>query len=448
MLEADPGREGPATTPIDPALLQGMSRRKQQTVARTHDYLMPGRVKAWLKLGVPLVIGRREGYRIWDVDGHELLDLHLNGGTYSLGHRHPELVATLREALDDLDVGNHHFPSEARAELAEQLARVTPGDLHYTVFVPSGSEANDLAIRAARHATGRRKVVALDAAFHGRTALASAAGKPDTARLFHCDLPEEFAAVPFDDLDAMEKALSAGDVAAVLLETIPATYGFPVPSDGYLPGVKALCERYGALFVADEVQTGLGRTGRMWAVEAWGVEPDVLVTGKGLSGGLYPISAVVLSKRVGRFLETEGWSYVSTFGGAELGCRVASKVLEICARPASLENARRMAVRMREGLDELVARHAPLRGVRQKGLVMGLELEGPLGAVQLCRALYRRGVWAIFSGFDLSVLQWKPGLLIDVTYCDAVLERLDAALTDVAREAAASARRPAPGTGD
>ena len=415
--------------------LSGMSARKRDIVERTREYLMPKRVEAWLELGVPLVIGRREGYRIWDVDGRELLDLHLNGGTYNLGHRNPELVGVLRDALDELDVGNHHFPSAARADLAEALAHATPGDLHYSVLVPSGSEANDLAIRVARRVTGRRRIVALEAAFHGRTALAAAAGKADDARFFVSDYPAEFTTVPFDDLDAMERALAPGDVAAVLMETMPATYGFPVPSDGYLPGVKQLCARHGALYVADEVQTGLGRTGHLWGCEAWGVEPDVLVTGKGLSGGLYPISAVVMTRSVGHWLEESGWSYVSTFGGAELGCRVATRALAICSRPESLAHGRRVAARLGEGLADLRSRHSRLRGVRQKGLVMALEVEGAWGGVELSRALYERGVWAMFSGFDLSVLQWKPGLLIDDAYCDELLERLDAALGDLERSA-------------
>jgi acetylornithine/succinyldiaminopimelate/putrescine aminotransferase len=407
------------------------SERKQRVIALSREYLMPARVAAWEQLGVPLVIGRREGYRIWDLDGRELLDVHLNGGTYNLGHRNPELVSLLRRSFDELDVGNHHFPSEARAELAEALALCTPGELHYSVFVPSGSEANDLAIRVARHATGRRKVVSLEAAFHGRTGLSAAAGRPDMARYFHADYPQEFVTVPFDDLEAMERALSARDVACVLMETIPATYGFPVPSDGYLAGVKTLCERTGTLYVADEVQTGLGRTGHLWGIEAFRVEPDVLVTGKGLSGGLYPIAAVVMTKAVGAFLEEQGWGYVSTFGGAEPGCRVAKRVLEICSRPEVLAGARRTGERLAKGLAGLRARHPFLAGVRQKGLVMGLETGQDGGAVRLSRALYGRGVWAMFSGFAPSVLQWKVGLLADEAYCDELLARLDAALTDV-----------------
>lgn len=417
---------------------EGMSARKRGVLERTREYLMPSRVETWLRLGIPLVIGRREGYHLFDLDGHRLLDLHLNGGTYNLGHRNPELVAVLRDALDEVDVGNHHFPSEARADLAETLARLSPGGLHDSVFVPSGSEANDLAIRAARHATGRRKIVSLDAGFHGGTGLSSAAGRDASARLFHSDYPREFVTVPFDDLVAMEKALAGDDVAAVLLETIPATYGFPLPSPGYLPGVKALCEAHGALFVADEVQTGLGRSGSLWAIDRFGVEPDVLVTGKGLSGGLYPIAAVVMTRAVGAFLREQGWAYVSTFGGSELGCRVASRVLEICSRPETLAHGRAMAQRIGAGLADLRSRHPFLRGVRQCGLIMGLELEGSLGAVRLSRALYRRGVWAMFSGFDTSVLQWKPGLLVDAAFCDDLLERLDAALGDVEREGPAA----------
>ncbi len=416
--------------------VQGPSARKRRAQDLCREFLMPARVAAWENLGVPLVIGRREGYRIWDLDGHELLDLHLNGGTYNLGHRHPALLEVLRADLDTLDVGNHHFPSEARGELAEKLARLTPGDLHYSVFVPSGSEANDLAIRVARHATGRRKIVALEQAFHGRTGLAAAAGRDDMARYFLADYPEEFLTVPFDDLAAMERVLATDDVAGVLMETMPATYGFPVPSDGYLSGVKALCEQHGTLYVADEVQTGLGRTGDLWGIEGFGVEPDVLVTGKGLSGGLYPISAVVMTHRAGQWLNEQGWGYVSTFGGAELGCRVASRVLDLCSDPAVLAGVRRTAARIAAGLSELRAHHPFLVDVRQRGVVIGLETASELGGMQLSRALYPRGVWAMFSGFAPSVLQFKVGLLVDDAYCDELLTRLDSALGDVEREIA------------
>ena len=216
----DPGAPKPWESP-------DFSARKRRILGLAHEYLVPGRVETFVGLGIPLVIGRREGYRFWDVDGHELMDLHLNGGTYNLGHRHPALVQALEEALRTLDIGNHHFPSEARAELAEKLAACTPGDLHYTVFASGGSEAVDVAIKSARRFTGRRRIVAMESGYHGHTGLAGAAGDDDNARYFVSDRPAEFVKVPFDDLDAMRAALAGHDVAAVILETMPGDLRLP-----------------------------------------------------------------------------------------------------------------------------------------------------------------------------------------------------------------------------
>jgi acetylornithine/succinyldiaminopimelate/putrescine aminotransferase len=404
------------------------SERKRRVFALAHEYLIPGRVEAFLGMGIPLVIGRREGYRIWDIDGHELMDFHLNGGTFNVGHRNPAVLQALETALQTLDVGNHHFPSPARAELAEKLAACTPGDLHYTVYAAGGSEAVDVAIKSARRFTGRRKIVAIASGYHGRTGLSGAAGDDTTARYFASDYPDEFLKVPFNDLDAMRESLQASDVAAVILETIPATYGFPVPSDDYLPGVAKLCREFGALYIADEVQTGLGRTGYLWGVDAWGVEPDILITGKGLSGGLYPIAAAVLRKDVGSWLTDNGWGHVTTFGGAEPGCVVGSLVLDMCRSPQALANAAEISDYLNAGFSDILSRHGFLRDIRRKGLVMGLAFDAPAGGVQMMSALYQQGIWAIFAGFDHSVLQFKPGLFVDHAYCDEALTRFEAAL--------------------
>ena len=259
------------------------SQRKAAVLRSAYEHLIPGRVQGFHELGVDLVMGQRQGYRFWDIDGQEFLDFHLNGGVFTLGHRNPELLAALRASLESLDIGNHHFPSAARAELGETLARAAPGDLPYSVFTSGGSEAIDVAIKSARYATKRRKIVALDIAYHGRTGLSGAAGDDATAAFFHSDSPAEFMKVPFEDLAALEKLLIREDVAAVLIETIPATFGFIAPSMGYLPAIKELCERYGTLYIADEVQAGLGRTGHMWAVSVWNVMPSTPKVGSGCS---------------------------------------------------------------------------------------------------------------------------------------------------------------------
>jgi acetylornithine/succinyldiaminopimelate/putrescine aminotransferase/Ser/Thr protein kinase RdoA (MazF antagonist) len=401
------------------------SPTKARILEQTRDYLYPGRVDRLLEGGIDLVPGRREGYRLWDVDGRELLDLHLNGGTFSLGHRNSELSQILSDGLADWDVGNHHFGSQPKALLAKALVDAAPGDMQYAVLTCGGSEAVEVAIKSARWATGRRRIVSIDAGFHGRTGLSGAAGNDEVARFFLSDRPEEFTRIPFNDLDAMRAALRSGDVAAVLLETIPATCGFPIPNDDYLPGVKALCEEHGALYIADEVQTGLGRTGRMWGVDNWSVEPDILITGKGLSGGLYPVSAAVLSARAGAWLEVNGWGHVSTFGGSDLGCLVALRVLEICSDPALLANVNEQADYLRAGLQALARRFPFLVDIRQKGLVMGLQFSDKTAGLGMMRALYENGIWAIVAGFDESVVQFKPGLLIDREYCDEVLRRVE-----------------------
>ena len=398
---------------------------KKEILARTHRHLYPGRIERMLDGGIDFVPGHREGYRYWDTDGRELLDLHLNGGTFSLGHRNPELCCILTAGLADWDIGNHHFASAPKADLAEALVNSVPGEMQYVVLTSSGSEAVDVAIKSARWATGRKRIVALDSGFHGRTGLSGAAGDDETARYFLSDKPGEFIKVPFNDLDAMRHALSGGDVAAVLMETIPATSGFPLPDDGYLSGVKTLCEEFETLYVADEVQTGLGRTGRLWAVEHWGVAPDILVTGKGLSGGLYPIAATVLSEPAGRWLKENAWGHVSTFGGSDIGCLVASRALQVCNDPATLENVNVQADYLLAGLQVLAERFPFLEEIRHKGLVMGLKFTDTSTGVGMMRALYENGIWAFVAGFDQSVIQFKPGLLIDREYCDEVLLRVE-----------------------
>lgn len=377
---------------------------KDHTLELAERYLCPDRVRFLRNAGIDLVIGRREGYRIWDVDGREFIDIHLNGGVYNLGHRNPDIIAALTDALQTLDIGNHHFPSTERAELAERLVQLTPG-ANYAVFASGGGEAIDLAIKSARRATGRRRVLSVTDAYHGHTGLALAAGDEQAASSFLSSEPD-FVRVPFNDGEALAAAVPGA--AAVILETVPATAGFPRPHPDYLPTVRRLCDDAGALYIADEVQTGLGRTGSMWGVEHFGVVPDILVTGKGLSGGIYPIAATLLNERAGAWLETDGWGHVSTFGGAELGCRVAQRVLDLT------QAADPPIDRWTTELAALQARHPQwLVEVRQTGLVIGLKFAHDMGGMLMTKLLYDEGVWAMFAGFDRSVLQVKPGLLMD-----------------------------------
>ncbi len=401
---------------------------KQELFDKAIRYWNPDKTRFWQKAGIDLVIDKREGYCLYDMDGRRLIDLHLNGGTYNLGHRHPELVETLKAALDHFDIGNHWFPSVARTALAESLINISPG-MKYAVFAPGGAEAVDIAIKSARYATKRRKVVSIIKGYHGHSGLAVATGDDRFSKIFLSDQPDTFIHVPFNDISAMERALKGNDCAALIMETIPATYGFPMPLDGYLNACKALCEKHGAMYIADEVQTGLMRTGSMWGWQAYGIKPDIMVTAKGLSGGLYPISACLVNEKTGEWLNEDGAAHISTTGGAELGCIVAHKVIEMLLRPETIANVRSVADFFRDGMKEMVERHGDIfTGVRQKGLILGLEFNHPEGAVSVSRALYENGVWAIFSSLDKRVLQWKPGILLSAGMCQEILERFDASM--------------------
>jgi putrescine aminotransferase len=400
---------------------------KRECIEKARQYLIPGRVRAYEQLGVMPVLASAAGYRFHDVDGREFQDFHLNGGTFNLGHRNPELLGVLARSLQGIGIGNHHFVSCARADLAEALVKSLAG-LRYVVFTASGSEATDVAIKSARWATKRRRIVTLDIGYHGRSGLSGTAGDVTNARFFYSE-SLDFLRVPFDDIAAMELALSGDDVAAVLLESVPATYGFIALQADFFRRARELCDRHGALLILDEVQTGLGRTGTLWALEQLQVWPDIVVVGKGLSGGLYPIAAAVLSGSAGAWLQENGWGHVSTFGGADIGCRVAQRVLEICSDEANLIHARHLAVHLRRGLEEIAERTGYLKRVHGLGLAMGLEFDSPSGGPDMMRELYERGLWAMFASFNSSVLQFKLGFLAELDYCDEALSKVEDAIT-------------------
>jgi acetylornithine/succinyldiaminopimelate/putrescine aminotransferase len=408
---------------------------KDDFMAQTAAVWNPDKVRFWQDAGTDLVIDRREEYFLYDTSGKRLIDVHLNGGTYNLGHRNPELIEALEWAMRLVDIGNHHFPALARTALANALLATCHDGMSKVVYAAGGSEANDIAIKSARYATGRRKVVSILHAYHGSTGLALGATDERFSERFHSDRPDEFVHVPFNDLGAMEDALSDGGVAAVIMETIPATYGFPLPLPGYLAEVKRMCDRYGSIFIADEVQTGLMRTGEMWAIYGYGVEPDILVTAKGISGGVYPIACVMLSEHCGAWLDEDGWGHVSTGGGSELGCVVALKVLEITQRAAVRSMVHAASTLFDEGLRDIQALHRDwFIGIRQNGLVMGLEFNHPEGSRYVSKRLYENGVWAIFSTLDPSVLQFKPGLLLDPPACEDILDRLAVSIAAARRD--------------
>lgn len=404
---------------------------KEDVIALFARHVSSGKVRFFQSAGIEFVLGRREGPYIWDLDGQtRLIDCHCNGGVFNLGHRNAEIVQTLIASLQELDIGNHHLISEQRALLARRLAELMPGDITYTVFGVSGGEAVDLAIKVARGYTGRPKIISARGGYHGHTGLALAAGDEKYRAPFG-PLAPGFIQVPFGDAAALEQAADE-ETAAVILETVPATYGMPIPAPDYFPQVRAICDRVGALLIVDEVQTGLGRTGRLWGIEHFGVVPDIIVIGKGLSGGIYPMTATCFREKYEAVFHPDPFIHISTFGGAEVGCPVALKVLEISSDPAFLAHVREMAALFAEGFQRLKEQHPQvLVGLRQLGLMMGIEMVHEFCGPLFSRAAYESGFLSVFAYNNPRVAQLLPPLTIDRSLAEEILQRVDMALEKV-----------------
>ena len=413
--------------------VHGSSAQKRKALSAYSEHVSAAKARFFRRYGMDFVMGERDGPWLLDMDGRKrLYNLHCNGGVFNLGHRDPRIRSTLIQAMEELDIGNHHLMSRARAELASRLAALLPKQLSCTVFGVSGGEAVDLAIKVARGATQRPGIVSALGGYHGHTGLALAAGDEKYRLPFGPTAPG-FQQARFGDLAAMERAVD-GQTAAVLLETVPATLGMVVPIPEYLQGVRRLCDQRGALLILDEVQAGLGRSGKLWAFECFGVVPDILVLGKGLSGGLYPIAATVLRGDLQAVFEPDPFIHISTFGGAEIGCRVAERVLEISSDPAFLSHVNELAQRFAEGVSRLRHHHAGfLRGLRQLGLLMGLELADELCGPVLTKTAYDEDLLLIYAGNDPSVCQLLPPLTMPTGDVSWVMERLDRALRTARR---------------
>jgi putrescine aminotransferase len=416
--------------------------------ARYARHVNPSFVKLLGVLGYGRIYTRAQGVHVWDDRGGRYLDLLSGFGAASLGHNHPELIARLKRALDEEPLAFCHVgPAPRAAALAEALAARLPDPLEVTVFANGGGDAVEAALKLARAATGRRGVVFAAGGFHGTT-LGTLSVGVERMRAPFGDLLGGCVAVPFGDLSRLEDALRGRKAAAFLVEPIQGEAGVILPPPGYLEAAADLCRRQGTLLVLDEVQTGLGRCGRLFALEEEGVVPDVVCLAKALSGGIVPIGAAVTSRAwferaYGTFerFDLAG----STFAGNALSCAAGLGTLEILDAERLIENAAARGGELVAGLRARLAGHPLVKEIRGRGLLVGIEL-GPTrgglvglltGAVSdkvfgqwAALKLLERGVLCQPAALAWNVLKLEPPLTITAAQVEEAIDAVAGVLDE------------------
>ena len=403
--------------------------RSAAWIDRDHRVMSPSYTRVY-----PLVVRRARGAMIEDLDGNRFLDMTAGIAVTNVGHSHPRVVRAIqRQSRRLIHMSGTDFYYTPQVRLAERLGAAAPGPGAKRVFFcNSGAEAIEAALKLARRHTGRKRVIAFFNAFHGRTygAMSLSASKPIQRRGFSPLVPEVHHAV-YGDLESVRTLFRticpADEVAAIFVEPIQGEGGYIVPPDDFLPGLRALCDDHGILLVLDEIQSGLGRTGKLFACEHWGIHGDILCLAKGIANGL-PLGAIVARSEV---MDWPSGSHASTFGGNPVACAAALATLHLI-QSRYRANAEARGQELRSGLEQVAERWPSIREVRGLGLMIGVEIQDgegkpdPQGRDAIIEAAFLRGLLLLPCG--VSTVRFCPPLCLTARQVRIGLELFEAAL--------------------
>ena len=400
----------------------------------------------------PIAIDHGSGAELWDVDGKRYLDCFAGISVVSTGHSHPRVVAAAREQMERfIHCGTYLYQVPVVGTLAERLAEVTPGRLEKTFFSNSGAEAVEGAMRLARAYSGKTEFIALETGFHGRTNATLAVtgnrkrkqhGGPYLGGVAFAPAPHPTRCrvcggrCTLRCADAVEDVINyqtSGNVAAFIAEPVLGEAGIVVPHPGYFARVKEILDRHGILFIVDEVQTGFGRTGKMFGIEHYGVEPDIMTMAKGIASG-FPLGGFIARPEIADSFQPG--EHLSTFGGNPVACAAAVATLDVIADESLCANSARLGEWMLGRLEQLGATHPAIGEVRGKGLMIGVELvenretmaPAAQRAVQVRAACRERGLIVGIGGFFANIVRIQPPLVITEAQLDSAVVVLDEAL--------------------
>lgn len=399
----------------------------EETYENYRRYVNPALARVMKLSGSP-VETHAHACTIWDQNGKAYLDFAGGYGVFTLGHTHARVVEAVHAQLDLMALSGKTMFDPMLGRAAKRLAELAPGDLQISFWCNSGTEAVEGAMKLVRAATGRAKIVSTHGAFHGKTLGALSASGRETFRAPFAPLLERVEHVPFGDASGLDAALEGA--AAFIVEPVQGEGGVNVPATGYLRAAKEACERAGALFVADEVQTGLGRCGFRFACERDGVVPDVMTLAKGLSGGVVPVGAFIARPAVWESAYGKApLLHTSTFGGNPLACTAALAAMAALEEEHLVENARVRGEQLVQGARAIAAQYpAVVAEVRGLGLLVGVELtnEGYGGAI--IPEMLHHGVTAAWTLNQQRVIRLEPPLVVTHAEVAAALDALRAGI--------------------
>lgn len=364
-----------------------------------------------------------------DLNGNEYIDCLGGFGIYNVGHRHPKVMKAVQDQLQRQALHSQDLLDPLRAMLAKVLADITPGDLKYAFFTNSGTESVEAALKLAKMYSERTTFIATTKAFHGKSLGSLSATSKSMFRKPFLPLVPGFRHVAFGDIDMMRKtfeacALTGEDVAAVLLEPIQGEGGIIIPPKDYLKEVRALCDEYGALMILDEVQTGMGRTGKMFASELYDVVPDIICLAKAFGGGVMPAGAIVAKEKVFKSWFPNPFMHTTTFGGNPLACAAALATISVLIEEQLPQRAAEVGEYFLKGLREVAEAHSDkVLEIRGQGLMIGIEFHDDDIGYEVSKGMFDRGVLVAGTLINSKTIRIEPALTIKYEEVDAVISR-------------------------
>lgn len=365
-----------------------------------------------MKLSASPIEVRAQGTTIWDNRGKAYLDFAGGYGVFTLGHSHPRVVAAVRAQLDLMSLSGKTMFNVLLGRVSKRLAEIAPGDLQISFWCNSGTEAVEGAIKLARRATGRATIVATHDAYHGKTLGALSISGRETFQAPFRPLLADVVHIPFGDASALDQALEGA--AAFVVEPVQGEGGVNIPPPGYLRAAREACDRAGALLIADEVQTGLGRCGMLFGCDRDGVVPDIMTLAKGLSGGVIPVGAYIARASVWNAAYAKApLLHTSTFGGGELACAAALAAMDVLQEDGLVENARERGAQLLDGCRAIASDYPEvIREARGLGLLVGVELTNEGYGGWIIPEMVKAGVTAAWTLNQQRVIRLEPPLVV------------------------------------